>query len=72
VGAIEYIHQRIVAERAKGKAILLVSLDLDEILDLSDRIAVLCAGELAGTVAASATDANELGLMMSGSGRRVS
>ena len=72
VGAIEYIHQRIVAERAKGKAILLVSLDLDEILDMSDRIAVLCAGELAGTVAASATDANELGLMMSGSGRRVS
>ena len=70
VGAIEYIHQRIVDERQKGKGILLVSLDLDEILDLSDRIAVLSGGELVGLVDAAATDANELGLMMSGAVRR--
>ena len=69
VGAIEYIHQRIIDERQKGKGILLVSLDLDEILDLSDRIAVLSGGELAGLVDAAGTDANELGLMMSGAVR---
>jgi len=67
VGAIEYIHKRIVAERDKGKAILLISLELDEILDVSDRIAVIYGGEIAGIVAAKDTDENELGLMMSGS-----
>jgi ABC-type uncharacterized transport system ATPase subunit len=71
VGAIEYIHERIVAERDKGKAILLVSLELDEILDVSDRIAVIYNGEIVGLVQASETDENELGLMMSGSKRRV-
>ncbi len=72
VGAIEYIHGRLVAERDKGRAILLVSLELEEILDLSDRIAVLCGGELMGTVAADRTDENELGCMMSGAVRRAS
>jgi general nucleoside transport system ATP-binding protein len=67
VGAIENIHRRIVAERDKGKAILLVSLELDEILQLSDRIAVICGGEIAGVVEAAAAGENELGLMMSGS-----
>ena len=71
VGAIEYIHKRIVAERDKGKAILLVSLELDEILDISDRIAVIYNGEIVGLVKASETDENELGLMMSGSKRKV-
>jgi simple sugar transport system ATP-binding protein len=71
VGAIEYIHQRIVGERDKGKAILLVSLELDEILDVSDRIAVIYNGEIVGIVKASETDENELGLMMSGSKRKV-
>jgi simple sugar transport system ATP-binding protein len=71
VGAIEYIHKRIVAERDKGKAILLVSLELDEILDISDRIAVIYNGEIVGVVNASETDENELGLMMSGSRRQV-
>jgi len=71
VGAIETIHRRIIAERDKGRAILLVSLELDEVLDLSDRIAVLCGGELAGVVDARATDENELGLMMAGSGREA-
>lgn len=72
VGAIEYIHKRIVAERDKGKAILLISLELDEILDVSDRIAVIYGGEIVGVVNATETDENELGLMMSGSVRKVS
>ena len=71
VGAIEYIHRRIVAERDKGKAILLVSLELDEILDVSDRIAVIYSGEIVGIVDADKTDENELGLMMSGSLRKA-
>lgn len=71
VGAIEYIHKRIVAERDKGKAILLASLELDEILDVSDRIAVIHGGEIVGIVKASETDENELGLMMSGSLRKT-
>ncbi len=71
VGAIEYIHKRIVEERDKGKGILLVSLELDEILDLSDRIAVIYGGEIVGVVDAKETDENELGLMMSGSLRKA-
>jgi general nucleoside transport system ATP-binding protein len=71
VGAIEYIHKRIGAERDKGKAILLISLELDEILDVSDRIAVIYGGEIVGIVDAKNTDENELGLMMSGSVRKA-
>ncbi len=71
VGAIEYIHKRIVEERDKGKAILLVSLELDEIMDLSDRIAVIFNGEIVGEVQASETDENELGLLMAGSARKA-
>lgn len=70
VGAIEYIHKRIIAERDKGKAILLISFELDEILDLSDRIAVLFDGEITGELCASDTDEKELGLYMSGSKRK--
>lgn len=70
VGAIEYIHSRIVAERDKGRAVLLVSFELDEIMDLSDRIAVIHKGRIAGIVDAKETNANELGLMMSGSVKR--
>jgi simple sugar transport system ATP-binding protein len=66
VGSIEYIHKRLVEQRDKGKAVLLVSLELDEILDLSDRIAVVCRGELVGVVDAKDTDENEMGLMMAG------
>ncbi len=66
VGAIEYIHKRLVEQRDKGKAVLLVSLELDEILNLSDRIAVINNGELVGTVDATATNENEIGLMMAG------
>jgi simple sugar transport system ATP-binding protein len=71
VGAIEYIHKRIVEERDKGKGVLLVSLELDEIMDLSDRIAVIYDGEIVGIVDAKETDENELGLMMSGSLRKA-
>ena len=71
VGAIEYIHTRVIAERDKGKAILLVSLELDEIMDISDRIAVIFNGEIVGLVDAKETDENELGLMMSGALRKT-
>ncbi|MCR3923526.1 MAG: ABC transporter ATP-binding protein, partial [Firmicutes bacterium] len=64
VGAIEYIHRRLLEQRNQGKAVLLVSLELDEILDISDRIAVINHGELIGVVNAQETDENEIGLMM--------
>ena len=48
VGAIEYIHSQLVAERDKGKAVLLVSLELDEVMSLSDRILVMYEGEIVG------------------------
>jgi general nucleoside transport system ATP-binding protein len=63
---IEYIHSRLMAQRDHGKAVLLVSLDLDEILDLSDRIAVISQGELVGLLDADETDEKELGLLMAG------
>ncbi|WP_297636280.1 ABC transporter ATP-binding protein [uncultured Clostridium sp.] len=66
VGSIEYIHKRLIEERDKGKAVLLVSLELDEILNVSDRIAVINSGELIGIVDADDTDENEIGLMMAG------
>jgi ABC-type uncharacterized transport system ATPase subunit len=67
---IEYIHSRLLAERVKGKAVLLVSFELDEILELSDRIAVIHAGEIVGIVRPDGTDERELGLMMAGSLRK--
>ena len=67
VGAIEYIHKRIVEERNKGKAVLLVSFELDEILGLSDRIAVIYNGEITGVLDADKTNEKELGLLMAGS-----
>jgi ABC-type uncharacterized transport system ATPase subunit len=66
VGAIEFVHQRIIQERDQGTAVLLISLDLDEILSLSDRIAVIFEGRIAGTVDPSSTTEEELGLMMTG------
>ena len=66
VGSIEYIHKRLVEQRDKGKAVLLVSLELDEVLNVSDRIAVVNNGELIGIVDAASTDENEIGLMMAG------
>ena len=66
VGSIEYIHKRLVEQRDAGKAVLLVSLELDEVLNVSDRIAVINNGELIGIVNASETNENEVGLMMAG------
>lgn len=70
VGAIEYIHSRLVEQRAKDKAVLLISLELDEILNVSDRIIVIYEGQIVGEFMASETDEKELGLYMSGSKRR--
>ncbi|MCL4516220.1 MAG: ABC transporter ATP-binding protein [Firmicutes bacterium] len=70
VGAIEFVHHRLVEQRDKGKAILLVSLELDEILSLSDRIAVMYGGKIVGMVDAADADEEELGLMMAGGGQR--
>ena len=72
VGAIEYIHERLVQERDKGHAVFLMSLELDEVLNVADRIAVIHGGELVGTVMADQTDENELGLMMAGKRREES
>ncbi|MDK0979139.1 ABC transporter ATP-binding protein [Clostridium perfringens] len=66
VGSIEYIHKRLVEQRDSGKAVLLISLELDEILNVSDRIAIINNGELIGIVNADETNENEVGLMMAG------
>ena len=70
VGAIEHIHGQLIAERDKGKAVLLVSLELDEVLGLSDRILVMYEGEIVGELDPAKTTADELGLYMSGAKRR--
>ncbi|MFS0863905.1 ABC transporter ATP-binding protein [Fredinandcohnia sp. 179-A 10B2 NHS] len=72
VGSIEYIHKRLIEHRDKGKAVLLISLELDEVLQLSDRIAIVNNGELVGVVNASETNENEVGLMMAGVGKERS
>ena len=69
VGAIEYIHSQLVAERDKGKAVLLVSLELDEVMSLSDRILVMYEGEIVGELDPKATTVQELGLYMAGAKR---
>ena len=66
VGSIEYIHKQLIAHRDKGYAVLLVSLELDEVMNVSDRIAVVNNGELVGIVNANDTNENEIGLMMAG------
>lgn len=66
VGAIEYIHKQIVAERDKGKAVLLISLELDEVMNLSDRILVMYEGEIVGEFDPHKTTVEELGLYMAG------
>jgi simple sugar transport system ATP-binding protein len=66
VGSIEYIHQRLINQRDQGTAIMLISDDLDEVLGLSDRIAVLYEGEIMGVVERKDTNVEELGLMMAG------
>jgi simple sugar transport system ATP-binding protein len=67
VGAIEYIHKKLIEERDAGKAILLISLELDEVMDISDRILVMYEGEIAAEFDQKSAQINEVGLYMSGS-----
>ncbi len=69
VGAIEYVHQYIVKQRNKGKAVLLVSFELDEIMSLSDVIDVIFDGRIVHSIPGGQADENELGLMMAGGQR---
>ncbi|MDY4041695.1 MAG: ABC transporter ATP-binding protein [Collinsella sp.] len=66
VGAIEYVHRALVAERDRGTAILLISLELDEVMSVSDTIAVIYNGRIAGTFKQGEVDENRLGLLMAG------
>ena len=66
VGAMEYIHKQIVAQRTAGKAVLLVSLELDEVMTLADRILVMYEGRIVGQLDPKTTTAEELGLYMAG------
>ena len=70
VGAIEYIHKKIVEQRDAGKAVLLVSLELDEVMDVSDRILVMYEGEIVGELDPKTTTVEELGLYMAGAKRQ--
>ncbi len=70
VGAIEYIHKQIVAQRDAGKAVLLVSLELDEVMNLSDRILVMYEGEIVGEFDPKTTTVQELGLYMAGAKKK--
>ena len=69
VGAIEFIHKQIVAQRDAGKAVLLVSLEIDEVLDVSDRILVMYEGEIVGQLDPKTTTPEEMGLYMAGAKR---
>ncbi len=69
IGAIEFIHRRLIAMRDAGKAILLVSVELDEIMSLSDRILVMFDGEIVGELAQADATETRLGLMMAGERR---
>ncbi len=66
IGAAEYIHERLLEQRANGAAILLISEDLDEVMQLSDRIIVLLEGQVMGEVTRAEATVTEVGLLMSG------
>ena len=66
VGAIEFIHKRLIEQRDKGKAVFLISFELDEVMNVSDRIAVIYDGQIVDTVIPSETTEQELGLLMAG------
>ena len=66
IGAIEFIHRRLIAMRDAGKAVLLVSVELDEILSLSDRIIVMFDGILTGELSSAEADERKIGLLMAG------
>jgi simple sugar transport system ATP-binding protein len=69
VGSIEFIHRRVVAKRDSGTAVLLVSAELDEVLEISDRIAVMYRGEIVAERDGRTADKNEIGLLMATGGR---
>lgn len=69
VGAIEFIHSKLIEERDKGKAVLLISLELDEVMNVSDRIAVIYEGRIVDVVDPNETNEQELGLLMAGGNR---
>ena len=68
VGAIEYVHESLVKQRDENKAVLLISLELDEVMNVSDRIAVMFEGKIVGLIDAKEADMETLGLMMAGGG----
>jgi len=70
VGAIEFVQKQLIAQRDQGKAVLLISFELDEIMNVSDRIAVIYEGQIVGEVFPQDTNDQELGLMMAGSLKR--
>ncbi len=70
VGAIEFIHKRLIEQRDQGKAVLLVSFELDEIINISDRVAVIFEGKIVAIVDPKETSEQELGLLMAGSNRK--
>lgn len=71
VGAIEYIHKQLIAQRDAGKAVLLISLELDEVMNVSDRIVVMYEGEIVGDLDPKEVTTEELGLYMAGAKRSV-
>ncbi len=71
IGAIEFIQRQLIAMREAGKAILLVSVELDEVRALSDRVLVMCGGRIVGE-SSPETDEREIGLMMAGMGEAAS
>ncbi|MDB4224776.1 heme ABC transporter ATP-binding protein, partial [Granulosicoccus sp.] len=66
IGAAEYIHGRLIEQRNAGTAILVISEDLDEVMQLSDRIAVICEGKIMGIVDRSTATREQIGLLMAG------
>jgi simple sugar transport system ATP-binding protein len=71
VGSIEYIHERLVQKRDQGAAVLIVSSELDEVLALADRIAVMYRGRIVDTLQADQATREGLGLLMAGAGREA-
>ena len=69
VGAIEFVHKALIEQRDKNKGVLLISLELDEVMNVSDRIAVIYEGKIVGIVDAKEADEHVLGLMMAGGGK---
>jgi simple sugar transport system ATP-binding protein len=70
VGAIEFVHKTLIAERDRGAAILLISFELDEVMDVSDTIAVIYHGKITGTFAQGTVNEEQLGLLMAGGGAK--